>query len=323
MLTACSLVLVAAVAAAAPSPPVGAVTPVANGVDLLPGNFVPGHQPDGNTVVFTAPGGLVVVDTGRHLAHTQQIVDLAKARGLPVRSIVNTHWHLDHVGGNVLLRQRFPTVRVVASGAIDDALGGFLARYRAQLAEVIAAPDSTSEQVAAWKTEMALIDAGKALAPDDVVTASGPRDLAGRTLGLHLVAHAVTAGDLWIYDPATKVLVAGDLVTLPVPFLDTACPAHWQAALAELAKVDFATLVPGHGPLLSPADFATYRRAFDHLLTCGASSRPRDICVDGWLADIGGLVPAADQAFTRSLAEYYVDNSLRGDPAQAAKLCGR
>ncbi len=49
------------------------------GVHLIRGKFTPGAQPDGNTIVFTAPDGLVVVDTGRHAEHTQQIVDFAKS----------------------------------------------------------------------------------------------------------------------------------------------------------------------------------------------------------------------------------------------------
>src|SRR5690349_2506517 len=46
---------------------------VAPGVHLLRGAFVPGSQPDGNTVILKAPDGLIVIDTGRHAAHTQRI----------------------------------------------------------------------------------------------------------------------------------------------------------------------------------------------------------------------------------------------------------
>src|ERR1700745_4252468 len=76
-------------------------------VHLMPGKFVAGTQPDGNTVVFTAPDGLVVFDTGRHPEHTQQIVDFASAAKKPVVAIVNSHWHLDHVGGNGMLREKY------------------------------------------------------------------------------------------------------------------------------------------------------------------------------------------------------------------------
>ena len=95
--------------------------------------------------------GLVVFDTGRHPEHTRQIIDFASAKKKPVVAIVNSHWHLDHVGGNVLLRENYPDVRVYASGAIEDAMHGFLANYHAQLEDVIKkAGDDTSKQ-APWR----------------------------------------------------------------------------------------------------------------------------------------------------------------------------
>ncbi len=75
------------------------------------------------------------MDTGRHPEHTQRVLDFAKATGEPIRAIINSHWHLDHVGGNVLLRQAYPGVEVYATSAIDAALNGFLTGYHAQLQE--------------------------------------------------------------------------------------------------------------------------------------------------------------------------------------------
>src|SRR5262245_29898601 len=84
--------------------------PLADDVFLLRGNFPEGRQPDGNSIVLSAPDGFIVFDTGRHRAHTQQIIDFAHARSRLVVAIVNSHWHLDHVGGNALLRTAFPKV---------------------------------------------------------------------------------------------------------------------------------------------------------------------------------------------------------------------
>jgi hypothetical protein len=53
-----SVLLVAAV-------PLFAASEVVPGIYLIPGSFVPGSQPDGNTIVFTGRDGLVVVDSGR------------------------------------------------------------------------------------------------------------------------------------------------------------------------------------------------------------------------------------------------------------------
>jgi glyoxylase-like metal-dependent hydrolase (beta-lactamase superfamily II) len=306
---------------AADSTPRDSVQTLVPGVDLVPGRFVAGHQPDGNSVIFHGPDGLVVVDTGRHPEHTQEIVDLARRSHAAVKVIVNSHWHLDHVGGNAMLRREFPGLRVYASAAIADAQRGFLADYRVQL-ETLMARSHDPKQLQAWRAEVALIDSGPALAPDVVVESSGKRELAGRWLDLELERYAATAGDVWVLDPATKVLAAGDLVTLPVPFLDTACPTGWKTALDHLAKADFRWLVPGHGPPLGRSQFETYRAAFGALVACAETAKPKQECVDGWLRDAAELIPAGDRELARSTLDYYMENSLRVDRARSAKLCG-
>lgn len=273
---------------------------IAPGVHLLRGAFVPGQQPDGNTVVFERASGAIVVDTGRHAAHTRAILDFVKPR-----AVINTHWHLDHIGGNALIRREVPGVKIYASGALHDALGGFLASYAKQLEGAIA--NTTGDEQQRHRTELALIQSGKLLAPDEVIT--GTRTIDG--LEVHLEKDAVTAGDLWLLDTKTKTLVAGDLVTLPVPFLDTAKPRAWQEALAKIAKVDFERLVPGHGPVMTRAQFAQYRKAYDELLACAASSKANGECVSGWLEDAGAFVAGSEQAYSREALQYYLDHVLR------------
>ena len=69
-----------------------------SGVHLIPGSFTPGTQPDGNSIVFDGRDGLVVFDTGRHPEHTRKILDIARDSRKPVAAIINSHWHLDHIG---------------------------------------------------------------------------------------------------------------------------------------------------------------------------------------------------------------------------------
>ena len=146
--------------------------------------------------------------------------------------------------------------------------------------------------------------------------------LAGRAFQVHLQAHAVTAGDVWLFDPKTKVLAAGDLVTLPVPFLDTACPARWQDALGTLAKQDFKRLVPGHGAPMTRGQFDTYRHAYANLLACAAGKQEKSACIDGWTRDAATLLSADDGKAAKPMLDYYLDNSLRADAARERKLCG-
>jgi glyoxylase-like metal-dependent hydrolase (beta-lactamase superfamily II) len=251
-------------------------------------------------------GGTIVVDTGRHVAHTRAILAFA-----PVAVVINTHWHLDHIGGNALIRREVPNVKIYASGAFDDALTGFLANYAKQLEGVIA--KTTGEEQQRYRTELALIQSGKELGPDEVIGESKTRTFGGRLLDVGLAKDAATAGDVWILDRATGTLISGDLVTLPFPFLDTACPKGWSSALARLAGTDFRLLVPGHGAPMDRKQFERYRTSFDNLLACGAAKRASTECADGWIKDVGDLIAESDHEFVRQALDYYVPNFLRPD----------
>jgi glyoxylase-like metal-dependent hydrolase (beta-lactamase superfamily II) len=315
---ACATLLLSAhlVTAAAAGP-----QPLAPGVRWLPGEFVPGRQPDGNSVLFEAPDGMVVFDTGRSPAHAARLLQALKDGGRPLVLIVNSHWHLDHIGGNAPLKAAYPAARVMASDAITEARTGFLARYHQQIDERLAALPQDATERAALEHELEIIDGHAASSPDIVVRATGERPLAGRPFLVGLAAHAATAGDVWLYSPQSRVLASGDLVTLPAPLLDTACPAQWQAALDRLAEVDFEWLVPGHGAPMQRAGFETYRRAYRGLLQCAASDADARQCVDGWLHDAGTLVPPQDEPLARGLLGYYLDQVLRRPEALRRAGC--
>lgn len=311
-----SLLFVVATLAVAAAP-----LEIAPGVHLLRGEFVPGRQPDGNTILFEAKNGLVVVDTGRHETHTRAILDFAVARKTLIVAVVNTHWHLDHIGGNALIRREVPGARIYASPALDEALKGFLANYARQLQEVIAGAKEGSDEQKAWRTELGLIESGRQLMPDEAVASSRTLTIAGRELAVNLETRAVTAGDLWLFDAKSGTLVAGDLITLPYPFLDTACPSRWKDALGRLAAVKFERLVPGHGAPMTRVQFDQYRTAFDRLLACGSSTRTNEECASGWLSHAGSLVDKGEHAFVRQALDYYIDNFLR-PTAKTDHLCG-
>jgi glyoxylase-like metal-dependent hydrolase (beta-lactamase superfamily II) len=303
----------------APLPRIG--TELAAGITLIPGGFEPGRQPDGNTVIFQGAQGLVVMDTGRHAAHTQKILDFATQTRQPILVIVNSHWHLDHISGNARLRAAYPQLKVYASSAIEGAMTGFLARSRQSSLEFLARGGDPAQQ-AEVRADLATIDSGRALYPDISIAAAGTRTLAGRPLQVGLEHDAVTEGDVWLYDSPAGVLAAGDLVTLPAPFFDTACPARWQLVLADLESINFVTLVPGHGAPMSRDDFTTYRRAFDSLLTCAASAADNSDCVEGWQHDAAAFLRTErDRQLARTLVEYYLQTILRPGAAQAATPC--
>jgi glyoxylase-like metal-dependent hydrolase (beta-lactamase superfamily II) len=295
--------------------------PLADGVHVLRDSFSVDRQPDGNSVIFGGPRGQLVVDTGRHIEHSQALLDFARARSQPIVAVVNTHWHLDHIGGNALLRQQVPGLTVLASNAVAPAMAGWLANSRREMQAMLDSPRTDTAARAMIRIDIALIDHGQRLLPDQALDAGSTVDVIGRPLQIGFERYAVTAADLWVYDPASRVLAAGDLVTLPVPFLDTACTPGWRAALAHLEAQPFELLVPGHGAPMSRADFNAWRRGFDGLLACAAGPAEEEQCITGWVQALGGLLPAAQVPRVRDMLMHYLGQHLRSTPERRDRFC--
>lgn len=291
--------------------PVAAPAPrdVAPGVWLVPGGIPPDRQPDGNSVIFAAPAGLIVVDTGRHSWQREAILALAHAQRKEIVAIVNTHWHLDHVSGNPDLRAAYPGLRVYASDAIDGAIENFFPSSAKDSAAYLDDPQIPQETRDDIRGDLLAIRNGAALRPDEVITVSGTIALGGRPLRINLALDAATAGDVWLYDEESRVAVLGDLVTLPAPFLDTACPEGWKVALQQVADTPFELAIPGHGDPMTRAQFQLYQAAFDAFIVCAGSARPQGECAFDWADSIRTLLAddPAEQQRARGMAAYYVD----------------
>jgi glyoxylase-like metal-dependent hydrolase (beta-lactamase superfamily II) len=320
MRTTCSR-LAAALLACLPA--LAAATPLPEGVTLIPGQFVNGRQPDGNTVIIDGPEGRIVVDAGRHADHTQRIQDrLAAAPDKPVL-LFNTHWHLDHAGGLVALRKAYPQAPLYAADrGIRNVGSGFLAGYREQLVAALKSPEVVVPEDAEPRAELALIGGSVAFYPTHDLPRPRAMSLAGRKVYIG-AGSGVSGGDSWLRDDASGVLVAGDLVTLPAPLFDTACMAVWAEDLNLLSAARFDTLVPGHGRPLDRDEFLVWYNAFGALQQCVEDGRSAERCRDGWLKDTRKLVTEdADRALASQLLDYYLAGPLTQD-AQARLCAGR
>lgn len=305
------LMLGVALQAAATAPPPVLVSPpvqIASGVTLLPGDVPAARGPDGNTVIFRAGGGLVVVDTGRHVEHSDQILAFARDQRRPIRAIVNTHWHLDHSSGNRRIKRVFPNARVYTTNAIDRALTTFLARSLERARARQTANEGTPVEIEERALFLDTMDHADSLRPDVVLSRSGPMHIGGKLFDVHVTNHAVSDADVWLYDRASHVAVVGDLVTLPAPFFETACPQEWGEALDEVWATPFVTVIPGHGAPTTRAQFDVYRGAFNGFMACVNTQTAASECATGWVNAIASLEPDNTRmhADARDYAEYYV-----------------
>jgi glyoxylase-like metal-dependent hydrolase (beta-lactamase superfamily II) len=286
------------------------VETLAPGVHLVRGVTLPERGPDGNTTIFETPGGLVVVDTGRHAWHRDAILAFAAARGRAVSAIVNTHWHLDHSSGNRRIKARYPRATVHTTAAVRRALaaGGSLMREQSRTEARAVAPGS----VAAEEKQIFLdtMTARAALLPDREIARGGRMRLGGRPFDVFVTQGAVTDADVWLFDRRTRVAVLGDLVTLPAPFFETACPERWREELDRVWATPFTLAVPGHGAPMDRAAFDAYRIGFGGFVDCVGSDAEPAVCAHAW-ADAAAPL-GAERREAEAYARYYV-GFLRGN----------
>lgn len=191
----------------------------ANGGDIANIGFIVG----GAAVAVIDSGGSVVLGRGL-LAAIRQRTDL------PVRYVINTHMHPDHVLGNAAFRD--PGTSLVAHGRLPAALAARFDTYVARQADSRAAGDTVPV----------------ALPVDIAVTDSRDLDLGGRVLRLTAWPTAHTNNDLTVLDTATGTLWTGDLLFRDRhPSLDGSL-LGWLRVMDDLAAVPARTAVPGHGP---------------------------------------------------------------------------
>lgn len=291
------------------------------GYHLVPGAIPWDKGPDGNSILIDAPGGLIVVDTGRHPDHAKAILDAAKNLGKPVAAIVNTHWHLDHVTGNWDIRRAFRQATVYASPAIDGALQTFLRDSRAKTEAALADPQTSPAARDQYERAIAVVDHPERIRPTRPVGRSAPMLIAGRMFDVRIARFAATEGDLWLFDRRSRIAIVGDLVVGIVPFMDTACPNGWKSALKGLAATPFTLLIPGHGAPMTKARFLVWKAAFDRFVDCGYSSASKARCIDGWMTDAAGFIDRDHRSYAREAAAYYLDSRLRAAPEERLRYC--
>jgi cyclase len=220
---------------------------VASGIYQFVSPEVAGNV-DGNSVAVINDRDILVFDTNLLPASAQKVlIELRKITPKPVRYAANSHWHPDHSGGNEMYAKAFPDLEIIATESTRRLMENTMAVYVKTL-EFESAQASGQLQSELQSQERFLTDYKSTRITLPTLTFGDSLTLyhGGREFRfMHFVGH--TGGDMALFLPAEKVLLAGDLLAYPVPYCADSHPAAWIASLEALLRLDAKVIVPGHG----------------------------------------------------------------------------
>jgi glyoxylase-like metal-dependent hydrolase (beta-lactamase superfamily II) len=264
---------------------------VKEGLYVIRGPFLPctpnGCRPNGpddglyheagDVALRVTSAGLILIDD-KFPNHVPNIMELVRTvSALPVRHVLNTHHHGDHASGNATLR---------AMGI--DVIG--------------------HENVRA--NFLRIKQPGE---PNIVFADKAAVFLGGVEVQLLHLGRGHTSGDTVIYFPDLKTVHAGDLVIDGMPVIDY--PAGGSAiefvkTIGALLELDFDTLIPGHGRLMTKNEVVDYKARFEEM-----NRRMRNLARSGvpksevraklYLDDLGWNNTVSTTTWATGLEAYY------------------
>ena len=252
---------------------------LAEGVYVARRTEPPGLTVNANSVFIVNDEDVIVVDaTLTPGTAREELAALRRLTDKPVRYVINTHWHDDHVLGNQTYREAFPLADFVAHENTREYLPttglknrqmamspggypGFIGALKRRLEknESVYGGPLDEEERAVLASDIRIAE--RYMAENPKATVVLPTVTLRERLTLHRGSRDIdilylgrghTSGDIVVHLPAEGIIVAGDLVINPVPYVGNpqSHPGEWGETLDKLLALKHTIIVPGHGPVL-------------------------------------------------------------------------
>jgi glyoxylase-like metal-dependent hydrolase (beta-lactamase superfamily II) len=225
------------------APPALEVLPVQGNVHMLAGA-------GGNIAVQIGKEGVLMVDTGLAASSAQVVAEVRKLSTGPLRWIINTHLHPDHVGGNEAF-----------AAAVNDPLSPLK----------IVAHENVLNRLTSAEALAAAPAVQRGLPTDEYFTPIKDIHFNGEAVVLYHEAKAHTDGDTVVLFRGSDVVATGDIFTQDAyPFIDLANGGTLQGEINAVNHILELTVpvktqeagtyvIPGHGRICDEADVVEFR----------------------------------------------------------------
>jgi glyoxylase-like metal-dependent hydrolase (beta-lactamase superfamily II) len=195
----------------------------------------------GNIAALVGDDGVLLVDSGFEQMHAKLKAAVAGLSNRPVRYVLNTHWHFDHVGGNGGFADN--GAAIVAHGNIRRTMASGL--HLAVLERDV--PPSAESALPAITFD------------EDLVLY-----LNGEEIRIHHYPGAHSGGDGVVRFVKANVIHVGDIFfNCGYPFIDVNDGGNIDGLIAAVKSIlescdEKTRIIPGHGPMATRDDLATY-----------------------------------------------------------------
>ncbi len=185
----------------------------------------------GNITALVTSEGVILVDDKFEVDHDNVLAMLKTVTNQPVKYVINTHHHGDHSGDN--------------------------AKMQAMNVQIIASE----------RARQLMVEGNQPGPPPVTFTGKALVHLGGKTAELYTFGRAHTAGDVFVYFPAHRVLATGDAFTFGaatpqlIDYQGGGSAKEWASTLDGALALDFDTVVPGHGLVTTKAELRKFRDA--------------------------------------------------------------
>jgi len=215
----------------------------------------------GNVALYTTGEGVVLVDDMFDRNHNDILAQVKSVTSEPLRYVINTHQHDDHAGGDMKM---LPIAEVIAHRNVRANLTNIKQPYYEDTPGTpIGLPRIT------FTSELAV-------------------NLGGKEVRAHYFGRGHTSGDAVIYFPELKAIHTGDLflatrsgagrgtpqarqrppgVPIYVDYAQGGSFLEWSKTMDGLLKLDFDTVIPGHGPVSTRADVVKFKSDLETMRT--------------------------------------------------------